>query len=148
MNEELDSINAELQTVNNDLRVRNDEIATLNDLLEGITKNIEVGAVVLDADMRVRVWNERAADMWGLRSDEVIGHSFYALDIGLPAKELENMIRSVLSGNGAHQELSVKATTRRGKPIRCRVKAHVVADGQQPRAVVLVMEELKAPVPD
>jgi len=148
MNEELESTNAELQTINTDLRARGDEIATLNALLEAITGNIEVGAVVLDADMRVRVWNERAADMWGLRSDEVLGRSFYALDMGLPANELESMISSVIVGNGAHQALTVEATTRRGRRIRCLVKAHMVSDGIRPRAAVLVMEELKVGVPD
>ena len=148
MNEELESTNAELQTINTDLRARGDEIATLNALLEAITGNIEVGAVVLDANMRVQVWNERAADMWGLRSDEVLGRSFYALDMGLPANELESMISSVIVGNGAHQELTVEATTRRGRRIRCVVKAHMVSDGIRPRAAVLVMEELKVAVPD
>src|SRR5690242_14215677 len=148
MNEELESTNAELQTINTDLRARGDEIATLNALLEAIAGNIEVGAVVLDADMRVRVWNERAADMWGLRSDEVLGRSFYGLDIGLPANELESMISSVIVGNGAHQELMVEATTRRGRRIRCLVKAHMVSDGIRPRAAVLVMQELTAGVPD
>jgi two-component system, chemotaxis family, CheB/CheR fusion protein len=142
MNEELESTNSELQTMNSDLRVRSDEITTLNALLEAITGNIEVGAAVLDGDMRVRVWNERAADLWGLRSDEVVGHSFYTLDIGLPAKELETMIRSVIGGNGPHQEVTVDAITRRGRRIRCQVKAHMVSDGMRPRAVVLVMEEL------
>ncbi|HEY6115862.1 MAG TPA: CheR family methyltransferase [Candidatus Dormibacteraeota bacterium] len=141
MNEELESTNAELQSINADLRVRTDEIGTLNALLEAITGNIEVGAVVLDGSSKVRVWNDRAADMWGLRSDEVLGRSFYDIDIGLPADKLREMIRSVLAGGGAHQQLSVDAMTRRGKRIRCRVKAHVVADGEQPKAVVLVMEE-------
>ena len=143
MNEELESTNAELQTTNMDLRVRTDEIGTLNALLEAITGNIEVGAVVLDGSSKVKVWNERAADMWGMRSDEVVDRSFYDLDIGLPADELREMIRSVLAGGGSHQEVSVDALTRRGRRIRCRVKAHVVSNGRQPKAVVLVMEELK-----
>jgi len=144
MNEELESTNAELQTTNTDLRVRTDEIGTLNALLVAITGNIEVGAVVLDGSSKVRVWNQRAAEMWGMRSDEVVGRSFYDLDIGLPADELREMIRSVLAGGGAHQERTVEAVTRRGRRIRCLVKAHVVSDGEQPKALVLVMEELKA----
>ena len=144
MNEELESTNAELQTINTDLRVRTDEIGTLNALLVAITGNIEVGAVVLDGSSRVRVWNDRAADMWGLRSDEVVGRSFFEIDIGLPAAQLREMIRSVLAGGGEHQELSVDALTRRGKRIRCLVKAHVVGDGGPPKAVVLVMEEVTA----
>jgi two-component system CheB/CheR fusion protein len=79
-----------------------------------------------------------------MRSDEVVGRSFYDLDIGLPADELREMIRSVLAGGGAHQERTVDAITRRGRRIRCLVKAHVVSDGEQPKALVLVMEELKA----
>jgi len=144
MNEELESTNAELQTTNTDLRVRTDEIGTLNALLVAITGNIEVGAVVLDGSSKVRVWNQRAAEMWGMRSDEVVGRSFYDLDIGLPADDLREMIRSVLAGGGAHQERTVDAVTRRGRRIRCLVKAHVVSDGEQPKALVLVMEELKA----
>ncbi|TMC37613.1 MAG: PAS domain S-box protein [Chloroflexi bacterium] len=148
MNEELESTNAELNTINTDLRVRTDEVGTLNALLNAITANIEVGAVVLDGEMNVLVWNERAADMWGLRSDEVVGRSFYDLDIGLPAQELAQMIRSVLTGGGQHQERSVEALTRRGRRIRCRVRAHVIAEGDRPKAVVLVMEEIKVEVPD
>ena len=144
MNEELESTNAELQTINTDLRVRTDEIGTLNALLEAISGNIEVGAVVLDGSSKVRVWNDRAADMWGLRSDEVVGRSFFEIDIRLPAVQLREMIRSVLAGGGEHQELSVDALTRRGKRIRCLVKAHVVNDGGPPKAVVLVMEEARA----
>ena len=148
MNEELESTNAELNTINTDLRIRTDEVGTLNALLNAITANIEVGAVVLDGEMNVQVWNERAADMWGLRSDEVVGRCFYDLDIGLPAQELEQMIRSVLAGGGHHQERLVEALTRRGRRISCRVRAHVIAEGDRPKAVVLVMEGLKVEVPD
>jgi two-component system, chemotaxis family, CheB/CheR fusion protein len=146
MNEELESTNAELQTINMDLRLRTDEIGTLNALLRAVTGNIDVGAVALDGTSKIRVWNERAADMWGLRSDEVVGRSFYDLDIGLPADELREMIRSVLAGGGAHQERAVEAMTRRGKRIRCLVKAHVVSNGEKPTAIVLVMQELKTGV--
>jgi two-component system, chemotaxis family, CheB/CheR fusion protein len=145
MNEELESTNAELQTTNTDLRVRTEEITALNTLLLAISGNIEVGAVVLDARAKVQIWNERAADLWGLRADEVIGRSFFDLDMGLPSEQLREMIASVLSGGDGHQDLSLDATTRRGKRIRCEIKAHIVTDGSRPRSIVLVMEELKEP---
>lgn len=142
MNEELDSTNAELQAINNDLRERTALVQRLNNLLLAITGHIEVGAAVLDPSMRVQVWNERAADLWGLRSDEVVGQRFFDLDIGLPTDELHSMIRSVDAGS-APDEMEVTAVTRRSKTIRCRVMAYTLADGHRPAGVVLVMQELK-----
>jgi two-component system CheB/CheR fusion protein len=142
MNEELESTNAELQAINTDLRLRTDEVARLNVLLLAITGNIEVGAAVLDTAGTVQVWNERAADLWGVRSDEVLGRSFFELDIGLPADELREMIASVLLGAERHQEMVLDARTRRGRQIQCRVMAHTLSDGERTTGVVVVMEEL------
>jgi two-component system CheB/CheR fusion protein len=142
MNEELESTNAELQSINSDLRMRTDEVNKLNTSLRAITGNIELGAVVLDGE-RVQVWNERAADLWGLRSDEVIGQSFFDLDIGLPARDLRAMIRAVGRGKPAHDEATVEAISRRGRRIQVRVIAYTLSDGQHSTGVVLVMEELR-----
>lgn len=143
MNEELESTNAELQSINTDLRLRTDEVQRLNTFLRAITGNIELGAIVLDGDMNVQVWNERAADLWGLRSDEVLGQPFFDLDIGLPAKDLRNMVKAVLRGKPAHDEATVEAVSRRGRRIAVRVIAYTLSDGQRSSGVVLVMEELK-----
>jgi two-component system CheB/CheR fusion protein len=145
MNEELESTNAELQSINTDLRLRTDEVSKLNTFLRAVTGNIKLGAVVLDGDLNVQVWNERAADLWGLRSDEVVGQPFFDLDIGLPQKDLRNMIRAVLRGKPTHDEATVEALSRRGKSIRVRVVAYALSDGQRSSGVVLVMEELSPP---
>ena len=143
LNEELESTNAELNSINTDLQLRTREVERLNTLLLAVTGNIEVGAAVLDGGMRVQLWNERAADLWGVRSEEVVGNSFFNLDIGLPAEQLRGLIRAGTGGRPLHDELVVKATTRKGREIRCRVIAHAIGNGDQPAGVVLVMEELK-----
>jgi len=143
LNEELESTNAELESINTDLRHRTDEVERLNTLLLAITGNIELGAAVLDGSFRVQVWNERAADLWGVRSDEVLGSSFFDLDIGLPADQLRAMIQAGTGGRPLRGELVVVATTRRGRQIHCRVIAHTLGNGEHPTGVVLVMEELK-----
>jgi two-component system CheB/CheR fusion protein len=143
LNEELESTNSELQSINNDLQLRAREVQRLNTLLLAITGNIEVGAAVLDKNMNVQVWNERAGDLWGVRSDEVIGKSFFDLDIGLPAEQLRALIKAGAGGSPIHDELVVTATTRKGRQIKCRVIAHTLGDGAGPTGVVLVMEELK-----
>jgi two-component system, chemotaxis family, CheB/CheR fusion protein len=142
LNEELESTNSELQSINTDLMQRRSEVERLNTLLLAITGNIELGAAVLDRSGRVQVWNERAADLWGVRSDEVVGRSFFELDIGLPAEELRRLIQAGTGGAARHDELVVVATTRKGRQIRCRVIAHSLGDGEPPTGVVLVMEEL------
>ncbi len=143
LNEELESTNSELESINNDLQLQTGEVQRLNTLLLAITGNIEVGAAVLDKAFRVQVWNERAADLWGVRSDEVVGNSFFDLDIGLPADQLKEMIQAGSGGTPRHGELVVVATTRRGRRIRCRVMAHTLGNSDQPTGLVLVMEELK-----
>jgi two-component system, chemotaxis family, CheB/CheR fusion protein len=145
MNEELESTNAELQTINTDLRLRTDEVNKLNTFLQAITGNIELGAVVLDSELRVQVWNERAADLWGLRSDEVVGRPFFDLDIGLRVKDLRGMVRGVQGGRPEQDEATVEAVSRRGRNIQVRVIAYALSDGQRSTGVVLVMEEMKAP---
>jgi two-component system, chemotaxis family, CheB/CheR fusion protein len=143
LNEELESTNAELESINTDLRMRTGEVERLNTLLLAITGNIEVGAAVLDGRGRIQVWNERAADLWGVRSDEVLGRSFFELDIGLPASRLRDLIDAGTGGTPRHDELVVAAMTRKGREIRCRVIAHTIGDGGQPKGVVVVMEEMK-----
>ncbi len=144
MNEELESTNAELEGINTDLRQRTEVVNRLNVFLHAILGNIKLGAAVLDAELDVQVWNDRAADLWGVRSDEVVGNPFFDLDIGLPTKELQTIIRTMLRSKPSHDELVVNAMTRRGRRIRCRVSAITLAGPARVGGVVLVMEELKA----
>jgi two-component system CheB/CheR fusion protein len=73
MNEELQSTNEELETVNEELRQRSEELRQVNGFLESILGSLRGGVAVVDSDFLVRVWNKRAEDLWGLRSDEVRG---------------------------------------------------------------------------
>ncbi|HZQ49097.1 MAG TPA: CheR family methyltransferase [Candidatus Dormibacteraeota bacterium] len=142
-NEELETTNTELQAINNDLRLRTDEVSQLNTFLQAITGNIPMGAIVLDPTFTVKVWNEHAAEMWGLRSDEVAGKGFFDLDIGLPTRDLRAIVRAVMRGNPSQDEAVVKAVTRRGRQIRCRVIVANLDGIPQSAGVVLLTEELK-----
>jgi two-component system CheB/CheR fusion protein len=93
----------------------------LNAYLESILASLRVGVVVTDRELRVRIWNYRAEDLWGLRTDEVMDKNFLNLDIGMPVQELRQPIRACLSSATGNQEMTVAATNRRGKQIRCKV---------------------------
>jgi two-component system CheB/CheR fusion protein len=143
MNEELESTNSELQAINGELRHRTDEVEEVNAFMESVLGGLQLGVVVVDADMRVKMWYGRSEDLWGLRAGEVHEQSLMNLDIGLPVTEVRSLVRAVLSDDGEARETIVEATNRRGRGIRCRVVASIssTAAGDSPD-VVLLMEEL------
>jgi len=141
MNEELQSTNEELQATNEELRQRSEELEKLNAFFSSIMSSLKTGVVVVDNDLRVRAWNETAADMWGLRSDEVVGRHFLDLDIGLPVDQLRPMIRGGLAGD-CDGVLVLPARNRRGRELMCHVSCSpAAADGKGVWGVVLTMEE-------
>jgi two-component system CheB/CheR fusion protein len=149
MNEELQSTNEELETINTELRQRTDELNDGAAFLASILAGIRAGVAVIDRDLKVLVWNERASDLWGLRADEVQGRHLLNLDIGLPLAELRQPIRACLAGESRFQQLELDATNRRGRPIRCTVTCTPLdsAPGGGIRGVILLMGTRDEPAP-
>jgi two-component system, chemotaxis family, CheB/CheR fusion protein len=97
---------------------------------------------VVNRNLDVMMWNQRAEDLWGLRAEEVKGKSLLNLDIGLPVSELRDAIRPSLQGDSDYTEVTLDATNRRGKAIRCRITCTpLVAGGGRREGVILMMEE-------
>src|SRR5262245_24541320 len=143
MNEELQSTNEELQTVNEELRQRTDELNQANAFLESVLASMRGAAVVVNRDLNILVWNERAHDLWGLRPEEVQGKSVLNLDIGLPVGELRAPIRACLQDGADYKEVVLDATNRRGKPVRCRVICTpLLSPGKRREGVIMMMDEV------
>ena len=114
----------------------------LNAFLQSVLGGMRAAAVVLNQNLNILVWNRRAEDLWGLRTDEVNGRSILNLDIGLPVAELRDMIRPCMSGEAKEQEVVLPAVNRRGKKIRCRITCTPLLTGKEKReGVILLMEE-------
>ena len=143
MNEELQSTNEELTTINDELRRRSDELNDVNDFMEAVLASLRGGVAVLDTELRVEVWNEKAYDLWGVRDEEVHGMHFMMLDIGLPVQTLAKPIRACLSGESESETVSLEAINRRGKPITCEVTCTPMrrANSEEVRGVIVLMEE-------
>jgi two-component system CheB/CheR fusion protein len=141
MNEELQSTNEELETINTELRQRTDELNDGAAFLTSILSGLRAGVAVIDRDLKVLVWNERAIDLWGLRADEVQGRHLLNLDIGLPLSDLRQPIRACLAGETRFQQVEVDATNRRGRAIRCTVTCTPLnsAPGGGVRGVIILM---------
>ena len=144
MNEELESTNSELQAINNELQQRSVQLDHINNFMQQVMANFEFGVAVLDRDLRIQLWNRRAEDMWGVRSDEAIGQPLLTLDIGLPMAEIAEPIRQCATGPGAHQEVVVSATNRRGRHFTCRLQCSSMPTGDGSRAVILLMEAVES----
>jgi two-component system, chemotaxis family, CheB/CheR fusion protein len=99
--------------------------------------------VVLDRDLRISVWNDQSAELWGLRTDEAPGQHFLNIDIGLPVEDLRHRLRAVLAGDSERETVDLDATNRRGREFRCRVSlTPLVNRARQIRGVILLMEEV------
>ncbi len=142
MNEELQSANEELQTMNDEMRQRSEELSQISGFMESVMGSLRSGIVVTDVDLRVQTWNRQAEDLWGLRSDEAVGHSLLGLDIGLTIETLMSGLRDCLSGASNFEETVVEATNRRGRAIRCRVSGTPLRDSEgRTQGVILVMQD-------
>jgi two-component system, chemotaxis family, CheB/CheR fusion protein len=139
MNEEMQSTNEELETINDEIRMRTDDLNEANALMAAIVASLGAGMVVIDGDLNIQVWNDEAADLWGLRADEVDGHHLMNLDIGLPVEELHKPIRAALAGG--RTELELPAVNRRGQQITCKVTlTPLTAPTGEAAGAVLLME--------
>jgi two-component system CheB/CheR fusion protein len=149
MNEELQSTNEELETINDELRERTGELNQVNEFLEAILTSLGLGVAVLDTHQRVQVWNARAEDLWGLRSDEALDSHFLSLDIGLPSEQLAPALRAVLSGASERESAELQAVNRRGRPIICEATVLPLVepggrDGRVVRGAIVMMEDRPA----
>ncbi len=143
MNEELQATNEELRTMNDQLRQRTDEFHAANASLESVFNGLTFGIVLVNRELMIERWNRRAADLWGLREDEVLGRNLMRLDIGLPVDELLEPVRAAVAEEPEASDLTLAARDRRGGSIRCRVTIHsrVRTHGEIDGAV-LIMEPL------
>jgi two-component system CheB/CheR fusion protein len=142
MNEELQASNEELQAMNEELHQRTAELNRSNLFLRSILAGMEVGVVAVDRDFNILQWSSQAEDVWGLRSDEVIGRSLWSLDIGLPVERLRGPLREFLAGESMREDVVLEAINRRGRPVTCRISMSCLDRGvdEELEGVVLLME--------
>jgi two-component system CheB/CheR fusion protein len=143
MNEEMQATNEELQTINDELGQRTTELNQLNAFLESIWAGLEGAVTVLDADLRVLVWNHGSEELWGVRQEEVQGQHFLNLDIGLPVDQIRPALREAMSDGDGPRSTLVQAVNRRGRAVTCRVTCSPLLDSDKTLrgVIVVVLEE-------
>ncbi|WP_426000413.1 CheR family methyltransferase [Caulobacter sp. DWR1-3-2b1] len=156
-NEELQSINEELETLNEEARSSNEEMESVNEELrlqgqqatsyrlhlESVLRAMNGGVIVIDARNRVQGWNRWNEATWGPRTEEAIGVSLDALDIGLPVHRLRAEVELVQSGRAEYAEQVLEGLDRRGRPIICRVRiSPLLDDAGDGHGVVILFQDI------
>ena len=135
-------MNDELHSTNEELRATTEEVDAVNRFTNGVLSSFRAGLAVVDAHLRVLVWNAAAEDLWGLRQDEVRGRYLINLDMGLPVSRLQPLVRRQVTGEveGGGESVELDAVDRRGRPVRVRVTATAFSEtpGERAGAVVLM----------
>ena len=147
-NEELEAMNEELQSSNKDLLASNSELSYMaeeldraNALAYSVLTNLRVAVVVLSERLSVQLWNNLAEEMCGRRAEEVEGHFFFDLDVGLPVEQLREPIRACQTGSSDSLEVFLEAVNRRGQTISCRVICTPLMVRGAYRGIILLIEE-------
>ena len=147
-NEELQSTNDELQSMNDQLNASSSELDDANSFLDAVLTGLRSGVAVVDRDLRVRAWNRRAENLWGLRTGEVVGEHLLTLDIGLPIESVRPLLRQALSGDADIAEVQLAAVNRRGRHITVLVTCSpLVGQGPEVTGAIIVMDSDESPPP-
>ena len=109
LNDELSSSSRTLQAVNEELRNRTDDLDRANALLRSVFSSLRSAIVVLDRDSRVLAWNNRAADLFGLRADHR-RNADLLVTMGVPVEDLQRAIAEILAGDSDQQTLGPVAS--------------------------------------
>ena len=134
--EEIQSTNEELSTVNDELRLRNDELDRANSDLLNLFSSVQMAAVMVWADLRIRRFTPLAEALLNIRGT----------DIGRPITEMRHnidienfpdlLLESIRHGREVEQEVQSAA----GHWYLLRVRPYRNRDGSIDGAVVLLVD--------
>ncbi len=94
--EELQSSNEELTTLNDELKNRNRALGRLNDDLANLTRNIDSAVVMVDCDLKIRLFTPSAQKILNLAPSET-GLPINSIRLSLVAEDLEKTVSEVIT---------------------------------------------------
>jgi two-component system CheB/CheR fusion protein len=126
--------------MNDELNDRSLDLNEANAFLGAVLGSLQAGVVVVDRDLVVNAWNDAAHDLWGLRTDEVVGKHLLNLDIGLPLDSLRDPIRETITSESG-RTTAVAARDRRGRDLNLHVSLMPLLSTEGgARGVILLMQ--------
>jgi two-component system CheB/CheR fusion protein len=101
--EELQSTNEELNTLNEELTNRNRELTRMHDDLDNLFSNINIGVIVLNSALQIRLFNSTSEKIFNLISTDE-GRPITDIKLKLKVHDLEKKLNNVLENFVPKQE--------------------------------------------
>ena len=96
----------------------------------------------MNEEFEIEVWYPKSEDLWGLRREEVFGHSIFNQNIGLPVDKLKRPIRNITNGHSNFEEIRLDAMNRRGRNIVAEISITPVNDFEgKINGAILILDE-------
>jgi two-component system CheB/CheR fusion protein len=153
--EELRSSTEDLEITSAELRDETEELSKTGDELQQRTTELNLArrlmdsvldtlgaAFVLDDELSVRLWSSECEELWGVHEGDVRGRRLGDIQVGLPVRSLEALVRSVLE-DGQPAEAVIEASDREGLSFPCRVAASLLSPlaADRPGVIVIVRRD-------
>lgn len=137
---ELESTTADVRSIDAELRQRSTEVDDTNSFLAAVLDSVDQAVIVVNRDLRIRAWNQRAHELWGMRPSEAISRPLLSLAIGLPVAELDQPLENTLAEPGVDYSVELDGTDHRDQALRFSVRCRSLrsTDGQISGATVVV----------
>ncbi|HNO79023.1 MAG TPA: chemotaxis protein CheB [Phycisphaerae bacterium] len=134
-NEELQSVNEELYTINVEYQSKIQELAVLAADLDNLLRNIDIGTLFLDTELRIRKFTPAIDQIIKLMEHDV-GRSIEHFAHNLGTEFLSDVRNVISSGNAVEREL--RGT--RGNWLMVRILPYMAHSGQQSGVVVTFID--------
>ena len=130
--EELQSSNEELTTLNDELKNRNQALGRLNDNVENLNRNIDSAVVMVDCDLKIRLFTPSAQKILNFASSDT-GLPISNVHLGISVPDLEETIHGVITSlNSVEKEVNDK----NGRFYELRIRPYI-AEGKRVDGAVL-----------
>jgi two-component system CheB/CheR fusion protein len=130
--EELQSTNEELTTLNDELKNRNQALGRLNDNVENLNRNIDSAVVMVDCDLKIRLFTPSAQKIL----------NFAPSDIGLPISNVRlaitvpNLEETISEAISSLTILNEEVSDKNGRCFELRIRPYI-AEGKRVDGAVL-----------
>lgn len=134
--EELQSSNEELTTLNQELQERSDEIQRINDDLRNLLESVDLPIVMVDSEVSIRRFTNRAEDTLNLIPSDV-GRPLADIRTGFDVGSLETTVIEVLD---TFQEKTVLLDDEAGRSYAVKVRPYRTTDDRVGGAVLVFLD--------
>ena len=134
--EELQSSNEELITLNDELKNRNQTISILNADLVNVSENVDSAVVLIDGDLKIRLFNPAAEKILNLVPGQ-IGLPITSVNMGIVVEELKKTVLESIANNS---KITKQIRDKEERMFELRVRPYFIEKGRIDGAVLTFID--------